>query len=221
LANQQAQQVALTYTLRPFDAFEMRIFTNQGQLMVQPEPVGVETANTNANNIQRQPPEFMLDSLGQVVLPAIGIQKLDGLTVMEAQKRLSKLYELYYKDAFVSIRIVSHRVTILGAPGGQVIPLPYQGMSLLEVLALAGGLSQVGRTDNIRLIRNAMTEDQKLMFLDLSTVQGLSQASLRVEPGDIIYIQPRLNLFSQSIRDAVSVTAALTSVVTIIILLTR
>ncbi|MEO0334740.1 MAG: polysaccharide export protein EpsE, partial [Bacteroidota bacterium] len=112
------------------------------------------------------------------------------------------------------------RVVVLGGLGGQVIPLTNENMSLIEVLALAGGVSQGSRTDNIRLIRGDL-DDPEVRIIDLSTIQGVKKASLKVMPGDIIYVQPVQRVASEALRDISPIFGLITSTLTLILLVTR
>jgi polysaccharide export outer membrane protein len=60
-------------------------------------------------------------------------------------------------------------------------------------VALAGNFDYRVRADRIRVVRNWDTKPV-IQVIDLSTVQGLQAANLRIEPNDIIYIEPRRGL---------------------------
>ncbi len=53
----------------------------------------------------------------------IGEIKLEGLTIRQAEEVLQQAYSKFYEDAYVVLKYTNKRVIILGAPGGQVIPL--------------------------------------------------------------------------------------------------
>ena len=134
---------------------------------------------------------------------------------MQADSALRQRFGIYYKDAFVTTRVVNNRVTVLGAPGGQVIGLDNDNMNLLEVLALAGGIDGGGggggvgggglyrfggRADNIRIIRGSLKNPQ-VQDIDLTTIEGMRRGNLQVEPNDIIYIDPVRRPFLEFLTD--------------------
>jgi len=67
-------------------------------------------------------------------------------------------------------------------------------MNLLEVLVMAGvNLGVNSRNDRIRVIRNVLT-DPKIQIVDLTKWETTKLANMRIEPNDVIYIEPRRRL---------------------------
>jgi polysaccharide export outer membrane protein len=126
----------------------------------------------------------------------IGEMKLDGLTLRQAEEMVQKEYSKFFKEPFVKMSYVNKRVIVLGAPGGQVIPLTNQNVSVVEVLALAKGVDNFTKVHNIRLIRG-----EHVYQMDFSTIQGYQEGNMIVEPGDIVYVEPIRRPFSEALRD--------------------
>ena len=127
------------------------------------------------------------------------------------------MYSTYYENPFVNLQVVNRRVVVLGALGGQVIPLSYEDMTVIEVLALSGGLDNFSKANNIRLIRGDL-DDPQVQVMDLSTIQGMREAQLLVQPNDIIYVEPIRRVVTESVRDVAPVVALLTSMITLLVL---
>ena len=72
------------------------------------------------------------------------------------------------------------------------------------------------RVQNIRLVRQ-----EDIFVMDLSKIEGLKQANMMVQPGDIIYVEPVRRPFVESIRDYGPVISVVTSITAIIAILTR
>ncbi|MEP5612374.1 MAG: polysaccharide export protein EpsE, partial [Cyclobacteriaceae bacterium] len=100
---------------------------------------------------------------------------------------------------------------VLGAPGGKVIPLQNENMHLVEVLALAEGVELGAKAQNIKLIRG-----DRIYKVDLSTISGMQESNLRVEPGDIIYVEPWRRPWLETLKDASPALSLVTSVLTLI-----
>ncbi|MFN7602905.1 MAG: hypothetical protein ACK5R0_16070 [Bacteroidota bacterium] len=101
----------------------------------------------------------------------------------------------------------------MGAPGGLVIPLTNQNITVVEVLALARGLSNDAKADNIKLIRN-----ERIYQLDFSTIDGYRKSNMLVEPGDIIYVEPIRRPFVEGLRDNFIVVSLVVSLTTLLVL---
>ena len=91
----------------------------------------------------------------------------------------------------VRLQVMNKRVTIFpGGSGGsaKVINLVYNNTTLIEALALAGGIND-GKAYKIKLIRGDL-KNPTIYQIDLSTVEGLKQADLVLQANDIIYVEP-------------------------------
>jgi polysaccharide export outer membrane protein len=207
------------YVIQPNDFLEVRLNTNKGERILDPngelqfgQPSGAglpgrggaTTGRGSTRNAGQGAgaasgaADFLVQANGTVVLPLINRVRVSGLTLLEADSVLAVRYSEFYKEAFVTTRVTNNRVFVLGAPGGQVISLTNDNMNLLEVLALAGGIDggnggtlyrNGGRANNIRIIRGDL-KNPRVQQIDLSTLDGMRRANLQVEPNDVIYVEP-------------------------------
>ncbi|WKN45219.1 polysaccharide biosynthesis/export family protein [Tunicatimonas pelagia] len=209
------------YIIQPNDFLEVEVYTNDGELLIDPNrEIAREVGMMNQNNQMRLMPQYLVLSNGVVELPLVGEVEVAGYTLKEATDLLKQQYEEFYEDTYVLLRYVNKRVIVLGAAGGQVIPLMNENTNLVEVLALAGGVGNISRTDNIRLIRGNL-DDPEVRLINLSTVEGMKQASLKVLPGDIIYVQPVQRITSEVLRDISPIFSLITSTITLVLLITQ
>jgi polysaccharide export outer membrane protein len=94
-------------------------------------------------------------------------------------------------------------------------------VSLLEILATAGGIPQSGKSHNIKIIRDYMNHDPIIQIVDLSTIEGMKKASLHVEPNDVIYVEPNQRIFFEALRDVTPVLSTFVSLVSTYLLITN
>jgi polysaccharide export outer membrane protein len=218
-----AEEAKGNYTLQPNDFIELEVYTNEGELIIDPNNEIMREIGAGMNmqqmNIRRNP-QFLVRQDGFVKLPMLGDVQVRGLTLNETESLLQQRYASYYEDVFVIVRYINKRVIVLGATGGQVIPLVNENTNLIEVLALAGGVTTQARTDNIRLIRGDL-DDPEVRLINLSTIQGMKDADMMVLPGDIIYVQPVLRIANEAARDITPVLGLISTVLTTILLVDR
>lgn len=210
------------YTLQENDYIEVEVYTNEGELIIDPNNEIRRELNSGAGNQQfrqqQERPQFLIREGGMVKLPLIGDIELAGLTLYEADSLLETEYSAYYEDAFVITRYVNKRVIVLGSMGGKVIPIQNENTNLVEVIALAGGVGTQSRVDKIRLIRGDLN-DPEVRIINLSTIEGMKEASLKVLPNDIIYVQPVQRVTSEAVRDISPILSLITSTITLIVLI--
>mgnify|MGYP005816520249 CR=1 FL=1 len=127
---------------------------------------------------------------------------------------LQTAYEKYYAKPYVILENTSKRVIVLGAPGGVVVPLVQENMSLAEVVALSQGITNNSRANNIRLVRN-----EDVYLVDFSTIEGFKKGNMIMEPGDIVYIEPIRRPATEAARDFLPVVSIFTSFATLLLVL--
>ncbi len=255
----EAKRLEMSYIIRPNDYILVRVFTNKGEKIIDPNDNFPAVPNTNNQTIggqqtytfgqtnssaagttaqspvtgqqpssggsQQQSSQqqtlknqsFLVKEDGNINLPLIGLVKLEGYSLSQADSLLAKAYNQYYEECFVITRTLNRRVFLLGALGGFVIPMENERVSLIEVLARHGGPNNYAKVSNIRLIRGDL-QDPQVLLIDLSTVEGMRKYDLTLQPNDIIYVQPVRKAFFESIGDITPILSLVTSLATIIIL---
>lgn len=152
------------YRIQPNDFLDMRIYTNKGERIIDPNgelgagaPAGQvpslsprtnttatgRTVSRTGANASTSGLEILVQADGTAMLPVVGKVRVGGLTLHQADSTLQVLFNPYYRDTFIQTRVTNNRVIVLGSTG-QVVPLVNDNMNLLEVLALAGGVDAGG-----------------------------------------------------------------------------
>jgi polysaccharide export outer membrane protein len=208
----QSLDAETNYIIQVNDFLTFEVYTNQGEKIVDPNRESFKEGNiTTADQV---PLQYLVDVNGMVKFPLLDKVRLQGLTIHQAEQMLEKAYEKFYKDAYVLLQFNNKRVIVLGAPGGQVIPLNHENMRLTEVLALAKGLPTEARANNIRVIRQ-----DKVFIADLSTFETYQNHNLIMQPGDIVYVEPVRRPFIEGMRDYSPVISIVTGLATLIFII--
>lgn len=205
------------YLIRSDDWIQLEVFTNEGERLIDPNFELMEQQN-NQMIQSRSRYQYLIQSDGTVKLPMVGKKNLTGLTVDEAEKILEEDYQKHYVEPFVKLTVINRRVIVLGANGGQVIPLENENTSLVEVLALYGGLNLGAKAQNIKLIRGDLSNPE-VYQIDLSSVYGMKNSIIEVESQDIIYVEPWRRPWLESLRDVTPILGLSTSILTLIVVI--
>ncbi|WP_350126092.1 polysaccharide biosynthesis/export family protein [Imperialibacter sp.] len=215
-----AQAVSLAeknYHIKKDDYLRLDVFTNGGERIVDPN-FELRQGMTNQNMQNTRQFVYLVRQDGLVKLPMIGDVDILGLTIYEAEQKLQALYSEHYIEPYVVLRYENRRVIVLGANGGQVIPLVNENTSLIEVIALSGGINQGAKSQSVRLIRGNLNNPE-VYVIDLSTVSGMRSSIVRLEPGDIVYIDPWRRVWIESLRDVSPVLSLVSSVITLVLVI--
>ncbi|RED92847.1 polysaccharide biosynthesis/export family protein [Marinoscillum furvescens] len=219
-AEQLSEPVAAAagnYVLRAGDYLDLRVYTNKGERVIDPNNELMQGMNRQQNQ-QNGRIEYLIQQNGVAKLPMVGDVKLVGLTVVEAERMLEQAFDTYYQESFVKLKVNNRRVTVLGVNGGVVVPLDNENTTLAEVLALYGGLDLGAKAKNIKLLRGDLSDPQ-VYEIDLTTISGMKASVIAVRPGDVIYVEPWRRPVFESIRDVSPLIGIVSGVITLILVI--
>lgn len=199
------------YKISANDIVEIRIFTNDGFKLVDLTSLSEDNSGIDRTQFSQQ---YLVEFDGMMKLPILGRVSLKGMTVREAELFLEEKYSGFYIKPFLLLNVSNRRVIVFpGAPGdAKVVPLLNNNTTLIEALALAGGISQNGKAKKIKLIRGNLSNPE-IYLIDLSTIEGMKQANLVLQANDIIYIEPRLNIAKGVISEITPIVSIFTTAI--------
>jgi len=210
------------YIIDVNDIVQFRFFTNNGIRVLD-----ISTATEGGNQTQIFNPNNTLSYVIQpdslVRLPIIGFINLVGMNIREAELMLQEKYKEYYVDPFIQLSVTNKRVVVFPGNGGdaQVLYLTNPNTTLLEVIALAGGIPERGRAARVNLIRKDATGKRVVYLIDLSTIEGLAYVDLIVQANDYIYIDPVPELGREILKDITPIVSLITSGAVLIAIFTQ
>jgi polysaccharide biosynthesis/export protein len=190
--NTQQTIANIEYRISPNDVLAVSVYTNDGFKLID---VTTNTSSLNdlttSSGNSSSGNQFIVDIDGYVKLPIIGRTKILGMTSREADKMLEQQYAVYYTKPFVTVRVTNRRVLVFPGEGGagKVVILTNENTTLIEALALAGGISTNGKANKVKLIRGDY-RNPMVQLVDLSTVEGMKQTNMLLQANDIIYVEP-------------------------------
>jgi polysaccharide biosynthesis/export protein len=210
----QAATAEKNYVIQKDDLLELLVYANKGESLVDPGADPSLNQTTPGRQERQTPPTYLVDQNGIVKFPRIDPIKLEGLTIRQAEEILEKQYEVAFVESFVILKFANKRAVVLGSPGGQVIPLGNENMRLTEVLALAKGISNDGKANNIRVLRG-----DQVMFADFSTFEGYQKNNIIIQSGDIIYVEPIRRPLVEGVREYGPIISMITSIGTLVVVI--
>lgn len=183
LANPDTLKVAREYVIQSGDLLAVEIYSNNGYELVDV----VTRDNSEITEIN-----YVVKEDGYVMLPMLDSVYIRGYSLGESEKYLEQLYAYYFVNPFVRVDVTNRRAYVYrGRQGATVVILDKENMNLVEVLAKAGGIPPFGKADKVRILRGDLRQPT-VFDIDLSTVEGMMQANLRIEANDVIYIDAKL-----------------------------
>ena len=186
------------YHISPNDVILFRLFANGGSKLLD---ITAGTADTE-KFVAFPSTTFLVEPDGTVELPEIGEIYVWGMTQNEAEEHLESLYAQYYQEPFAIVQVTNNRVVVFPGSGGKaaVITLTNRNTTVIEALALAGGITDRGDARKVKLIR-WVDGNREIYLMDLSTIEGMQYASIVVQANDVIYVEPVPEIAAEVMKD--------------------
>jgi protein involved in polysaccharide export with SLBB domain len=115
--------------------------------------------------------------------------KISGLTLKSAQDTLTKVFNIYLRDASIKLTLMSMRIGVVSVTGEVLYPGVYNASPVervSQVIFKAGGVTAIGSKSNIKLVRGK--NERNDINIEKFERDGDLSGNPFVESGDIIII---------------------------------
>jgi polysaccharide biosynthesis/export protein len=201
------------YQISRDDKFSFMLYTNDGERIVN------EMAGMNKDVVAKEDIEYVVRPDGTADLPILGSTKLSGLTVKQCEDTLAQLFEQKngYNHPFVQVKLTNQRVIVFPGNGSaaKVIPLQNSNTTLMEAIALAGGIAERGKANKVKIMR-VVNNVRTMYVIDLSKIEGLKYADMIVQANDFIYIEPKEQVGQETLKVVAPIVSLISSALVII-----
>ncbi len=152
---------------------------------------------------------YQVDANGNIQLHRLGNIHAEGMTRRELKNKIETDIKPYLKDAVVTVRYLNRRITVMGeVRTAQVIPMPEEQLSILEVLSASGDITALGKKDNILIIRETATGKQ-FKRLNLEDHSVFNSEWYYLKPDDVVYVEPNDKTIKDEKRQRTQQTVSL------------
>jgi polysaccharide export outer membrane protein len=174
--------LATDYQIHPHDLLQIRNQQNIG--FIVNDAVDNSLGSNNATG-----ETFEVNDDGILLLPEIGKVPVAGLTRVKANQLIQDLYhKALLKDPIIELKIINLKVILYGeVKTVGSIPLTKDRTTLVEMLAIAGGLTPKADETHVEIIRGNQ-KSPAVTVIDLSNIQSINDPAAILKNGDIIYV---------------------------------
>ncbi|MGD0480580.1 MAG: polysaccharide biosynthesis/export family protein [Terracidiphilus sp.] len=128
---------------------------------------------------------------GMISLPLLGDVQASGLTPLKLADEIAEKLKKYVQNptVFVIVNAINSKKIYFLGEAGKSGPIPMTpGMTLLEAISSAGGLSQFANAKKIYILRDEGGKHIRIPVHYKEALKGNSQFNLILEPGDTIVV---------------------------------
>lgn len=136
---------------------------------------------------------YTLDRHGNIRLPYLGELNVLGYTVTEVREKIENGLKLFIKNTeglFVQVKLAGIKFIVTGEVGSPgTVNLQQEQVSIIEAIANAGEINDMGDKTKVEIIRNT-ADGLKKYNIDLTAIDVFNSDLYYIEPNDIIYVTP-------------------------------
>ena len=167
--------------------------------------------------------EVQVQSDGKITLKLIGELQASGMTLKELSDRIEKEYGKYITKPLVSVTLKEfgkRKVYVMGQAKGSGSYDYRDGITVLEVVSLAGGFAQEAELSQVKVFRGS-GDRRTIIEVNMEDVitKGELKKDIQLKPDDIVYVPQKgvagWNWFLNNVMPTVYLAS---TVVTIILL---
>ena len=128
---------------------------------------------------------------GMISMPLLGDVKASGKTPLELSDEIATKLKKYVQDPNVTVVLNQNNSKIVYLMGevGKTGPMSMTpGMTLLEAIASAGGLTDFANAKKVYILRNEAGTQQKIPVNYKEVLKGKTTLNVTLKPGDTIVV---------------------------------
>lgn len=154
----------------------------------------VTDAPYNLRTVEGIPsPGFLVDANGNIEYPQLGTIHAEGLNkqelAAEIRKRLTEPVKLL-ENPSVIIRFLNYKITVLGQVGKEgLINIPGEKVTIIEAIGLAGGITDYGKRDRVKIVRETNGQ-REIGYVDLTSDSLFLSPYYNLVQNDMIFVEP-------------------------------
>lgn len=136
---------------------------------------------------------YLVDMNGNIQHHRLGVFHVEGLTKDELAEQIKKRLTtpvVLLADPTVIIRYLNFRVVVLGEVGSSgTVNIPGERLTILEAVALAGGITDYGKKDNVRITRE-INGKRETGIINLTDKNIFESPYYNLVQNDVIVVEP-------------------------------
>ena len=213
-----------TYKIAVADFVTISVFTNDGRqrLGILIDPLVSGNSNGAPTNMQQNQMSYIVEPDSTINVPILGRMNVVGLTIRQTEDMFKEKFSKYYNSPYVELKVTNKRFMVfIGGNTAKVITMANERTTLIEAIALAGGIPPLSKAYNIKLIRGSLA-NPIVYQIDLSTLDGAKLGgSMVIQANDIIYVEPVMRNVDQALQQTMVYVSGLVGILAIVLTISR
>ena len=184
-------------TIKPKDKLSIYVFSGTDQEsiamfnMTEYNELNITTRNIVGGQRLHS---YLVDNNGNIDFPVLGTVHVGDLTIEQANEHIREQILPYLNegtDCLVNIVIDNFEISVMGEvqkPNTFIVSRPK--INVLEALAMAGDMTEYGKRENVKILREQSDGTFAIHELDMRDANILNSPYYYLQQRDIVYVEP-------------------------------
>lgn len=147
---------------------------------------------------------FLVSEKGDIDYPQLGTLHVEGLTKSALANIIREKLDTVLKNPTVDVRFLNYKITVLGevkAPG--TFTLPTDRVTILDALGLAGDITEFGKRDTVKVVRQ-LNGQMQVGLVGLTSADLFQSPYYRLQQNDVVLVEQTRRRQQQEERQTVA-----------------
>jgi polysaccharide export outer membrane protein len=133
---------------------------------------------------------YLVEADGMIKVPYVGKVQAEGLTRLQLENKLTELFKDYTKNPVVNVRFLNYNFFVLGEVNNKgKFNMVNERTSILEAISMAGDLTDLGKRENVLVVRE-VDGLRSFARVNLLSKELFKSPYYYLKTNDVVYVEP-------------------------------
>lgn len=133
---------------------------------------------------------YLVEADGKIKIPYVGKVQAEGLTRLQLETTLTELFKDYTKNPVVNVRFMNYNFSVMGEVNNRGrFAMSNERTTILEAISMAGDLTDLGKRENVLVVREVNGE-RSFARVNLLSKDLFKSPYFYLKTNDLVYVEP-------------------------------
>jgi len=133
---------------------------------------------------------YLVEADGKIKIPYVGKVQAEGLTRLQLENTLTELFIDYTKNPVVNVRFLNYNFSVMGEVNNRGrYTMANERTTILEAISMAGDLTDLGKRENVLVVREVNGE-RSFARVNLLSKDLFKSPYFYLKTNDMVYVEP-------------------------------
>jgi polysaccharide export outer membrane protein len=152
---------------------------------------GMGTSSTGpSNSVNGASIGYLVEADGNIKIPYLGKVPAEGLTRLQLEDSLTRLFKDYTKNPVVNVRYLNYYYSVMGEVNNRGrFSMMNERTTILEAISMAGDMTDLARRDNVLVVRE-VDGVRNFARVNLLSKNIFISPYYYLKTNDLVYVEP-------------------------------